>query len=206
MSEFRRSVRDAYDEVADGHDEHRKDATPELPLVGDVLEALPADAHVLDAGCGAGDPIGRFLTDHVDATGLDFSRGQLALARERAPEMALVQGDLTALPFAADRFDGLLSIYAVIHVPREQHEQCFAEFRRVCTDGAPVLVTVGRTDWEGSQEDWMGMGAEMHWDIPGEERTRELMDRVGFTVENDTAVRDPVSEEEGVKAFVRARA
>lgn len=206
MTDERRTIRNAYDDIAAAHDDYRTDAAPEMPLVHDLVDDLASDAHVLDAGCGAGDPIGAYLTEHVRATGLDFSRGQLEMARDRAPGTSLVQGDLTSLPFADGTFDALVSIYAVIHVPWDRHERCFRELHRVCADDAPVLVTVGTSDWSGSNEDWMGWGVEMHWDVPGPDRTTDLMERVGFTVEGFDAIEDPVSETEGEKAFVRARA
>jgi SAM-dependent methyltransferase len=106
-------------------------------------------------------------------TGLDFSRRQLELAAERVPGAWLVAGDLTALPFADGAFDALYSLNAVIHVPRERHRGCFAEFRRVLRTDAPLLATVGHDDWVGTNDDWMGLGAEMHWEIPGLERATE---------------------------------
>lgn len=206
MTDDRRTIRNAYDNIAEAHDDARAGTAPEMPLVHDLVDDLASDAHVLDAGCGAGDPIGAFLTEHVRATGLDFSRGQLELARNRAPGMSLLQGDLTELPFDEGTFDALVSIYAVIHVPWDRHEKCFREFHRVCIDGAPILVTVGTSDWSGSQDDWMGWGAEMHWDIPGPDRTTDLLEWAGFAVEGFTRIEDVVSEEDGAKAFVRARA
>jgi SAM-dependent methyltransferase len=139
-------------------------------------------------------------------TGLDFSRRQLELAAERVPGAWLVAGDLTALPFADGAFDALYSLNAVIHVPRERHRGCFAEFRRVLRTDAPLLATVGHDDWVGTNDDWMGLGAEMHWEIPGLERATELLSAAGFDVLGHEAVADDVSEEDGEKLFVRARA
>ena len=206
MVERRAAVRDAYDAIAEGYDACRDDDPPELSLLEDLVDPLPADARVLDAGCGSGDPAAAALADRVRVTGLDFSRRQLELAAERAPGASLVQGDLTELPFAGGTFDALYSLYAVIHVPRERHRACFAEFRRVVREGAPLLVTVGHRDWHGTNDDWMGLGAEMHWEIPGLERTADILADVGFELEGHESVADGVSEEDGEKLFVRARA
>lgn len=207
MTDRRREVRDAYDEIADGHDELRADSFPERELVADLRADLDDGARVLDAGCGAGEPVGTFLDDRCRVVGLDASRAQLDLAAERLPAAPLVQGDLTALPFASDAFDALCAIYSVIHVPEEFHRDCFAEFHRVCRDGAPALVTVGETDWTGSDEDWMGLGAAMHWEVPGVERATDVLEAVGFAVEDCEVVPDSVAEDDdATKAFLRARA
>ena len=206
MVDRRRAVRDAYDAIAEEYEALRDDDPPELSLLDELVAGLPADARVLDAGCGSGDPAAAHVADRVEVTGLDFSRGQLELAGERVPEASLVAGDMTALPFADGAFDALYSLYAVIHVPRERHRACFAEFRRVLRSGAPLLVTVGHDDWEGANDNWMGLGAEMHWEIPGLERTSELLADVGFELRGRESVVDDVSEEEGEKLFVRARA
>lgn len=206
MVDRREEIRDAYDEIAGEYEALRDHDPAELSMLEDLVAPLPADARVLDAGCGSGVPAMASLAERVGVTGLDFSAAQLALASERIPGASLVQGDMTDLPFADATFDALYSLYAVVHVPREQHRACFAEFRRVVSEGAPVLVTVGTDGWTGSNDDWMGLGAEMHWDVPGLERTADLVEAVGFELEGHEVVADGVSEEDGEKAFVRARA
>lgn len=206
MTDRRSEVRDAYDDIAAPYTAERSESPPELSMLCDLFSDLPPDAHVLDAGCGAGDPVAAFLVERFAVTGLDFSTVQLALARDRVPDATLVLGDMTALPFEDGTFDGLCSIYAVIHVPRERHRDCFAEFRRVLRPGAPLLLTVGTTEWTGSTEDWMGLGAKMHWDVPGRDRTTDCLEAVGFQVEACDAIPDDVSEDDGEKLFVRARA
>ena len=206
MVDRRDDVRRAYDAIAEEYVSLRSDDPPELSMLDDLLEGLPPGARVLDAGCGSGDPVAAHVADRASVTGLDFSRGQLELAADRVPSASLVQGDVTALPFRDGAFDALYSLYAVIHVPRERHRACFAEFRRVLCDGAPVLVSVGGSDWEGSNDDWMGLGAELHWAVPGVDRTVELLEDVGFEVVGVTTVEDDVSEEDGEAVFVRARA
>jgi SAM-dependent methyltransferase len=202
----RSDIREGYDEIAAQYHEERSEAPAELSLLESFAGSVPDDGRVLDAGCGGGAPVTAFLSDRVEVTGLDFSRAQLELADERLPGTPLVQGDMTGLPFADGAFGGLCSIYAVIHVPWKHHRACFAEFHRVLEPGAPVLLTVGTTDWCGHNDDWMGFGAEMHWEIPGLERTADLLEAAGFDVGTHEAIADNVSEEDGQKAFVRATA
>ncbi|QGN07558.1 class I SAM-dependent methyltransferase [Halorhabdus sp. CBA1104] len=199
-------VRDGYDRIAAEYDEQRSTDDTDVSLVERFRDALGANAAVLDAGCGTGTPVTALLAEECTVTGLDLSREQLSLATDRLPAHSFVEGEMTRLPFAEDSFDGLTSFYAVIHVPRERHEDAFSEFHRVCRPGAPVLCTVGDTDWAGHNEDWMGMGGPMYWDIPGLDRTRKLLDDAGFSVEGVDRVMDDVADEPAKKPFVWARA
>jgi SAM-dependent methyltransferase len=60
---------------------------------GEVLRRLPAGADVLELGCGPG-TAAVALASGRSYTGVDISRGQLAIARERLPVGAFVQGRL----------------------------------------------------------------------------------------------------------------
>lgn len=202
----RNDIRDAYDDIAEGYDDNRSDDPGELEAVKTFAADLAPDAHVLDAGCGAADPVTTYLDARVRTTGLDFSRGQLALAADRVQDAALVQGDMTSLPFPDDTFDGMVSMFAVIHVPSEEHARVFEEFGRVLRPGSPALVTVGSEDWRGENADWMGLGREMQWDIPGLERARDLLAEVGFAVEDVSVYEDDVSEAEGSWPVLSVRA
>jgi len=205
-AERRRAIRDGYDTIAAGYDRQRTSDPPEIALLERFADRLEPGVCVLDAGCGGGEPVGTLLAERFDLVGLDFSRAQLDLARDRLPESALVSGDLVSLPFADGSFDAICAAYAVIHVPREQHRDCFEEFRRVLRPGGLLLVTVGTADWTGTNDDWMGFGAAMHWSSPGPERTSELLSVVGFDVLWERHVGDGVSERDGEHVFVLARA
>ena len=205
--DFTVDVRDAYDDIAVAYTAERSTDDTDGELVARFLDELSADARVLDAGCGAGEPVMDVLGEHAVEIGLDFSRGQLSLAREHLPDGAFVQGEMSRLPFDAGVFDGIVAFYSVIHVPRERHAALFEEFHRVSRSGAPLLCTVGETDWTGHTTDWLGTDTAMQWDIPGLERTRRLLREAGFVVEGVDRVLDDVTDgEASAKPFVWARA
>ncbi len=72
---------------------------------------------------------------------LDLSRRALLEARHRLGEHGLyVVGDIANLPFAADIFDGLVSLHAVHHLPAEEQARAFEEFYRTLRPGGRAAV------------------------------------------------------------------
>lgn len=197
----RQAVRDAYDEMADHYNEQTRRADGERPApVEQFCAELDASDRLLDAGCGGGDhPL---VEAGERAVGLDFSREQLEQAREIASAQ-LVQGDMTALPFAADSFDAVAALYSLIHVPLDDHRTVVEEFARVLRPGGTLLVTEGGTEWSGANPDWMDSGTEMRWSMAGPEATQADLESCGFDVRGQWNVTDPIAEE-GTKPFFLA--
>lgn len=90
---------------------------------------LPANAHVLEVGSGAGS-----LQDVVaDYTGLDIS----ATARSKYHKR-FVQADARAMPFPDGEFDGLWSVWVLEHIPNP--EQALREIRRILKPGGVAFL------------------------------------------------------------------
>jgi len=183
-------VRVAYDDLADDYADARDEASTPEP-VERFRDALAPDDDVLSAGCGAGDA--PLVAGGERGVGLDCSREQLTRARASLPAV-LVQGDLTALPFAADSFDAVAALYSLIHVPLDEHRPVLEEFARVLRPGSTLLVTEGETEWTGSNPDWLDSGTAMHWWMAGAAATRADLRAVGFDLRDEWRVRDPTTE------------
>ncbi|TKX69088.1 class I SAM-dependent methyltransferase [Halorubrum sp. SP9] len=192
----RNAVRRAWDEVAETYAARRDPDGSDAALIDDLRDALAddpetdsaADPSVLDVGCGDG---ARTLANlPPGSVGLDVSRRGLELAAETVPDARLVHGEMSALPFAADRFDAVTAYHAVFHVARERHPEVYDEFARVLRPGGRVLMTLPSGRFETVRRGWMG--GEMFFSAPGRERTLDQLRAAGFTdVETRTAT-DPL--------------
>jgi SAM-dependent methyltransferase len=88
-----------------------------------------ADKKILEVGAGRG-----YLQDVVgDYTGLDISPSVGRFFRK-----PFVLGSATALPFVANQFDSVWSIWTLEHVPNP--EQALTEMRRVVKDGGLIYL------------------------------------------------------------------
>ncbi|NLI77607.1 MAG: class I SAM-dependent methyltransferase [Candidatus Riflebacteria bacterium] len=107
------------------------------PLLGPA-----AGLAVADLGCGTGRWSVRLARDGARVTGVDFSEGMLAKARQKAEglDLRLVAHDLaTPLPLPGQAFDLVLSCLAMEHLPALAVP--FAEMARLARPGGRVVVT-----------------------------------------------------------------
>lgn len=73
------------------------------------IAPLPRGGTVLDLGCGAGEPIARYLIGHyLDVVGLDYDRHAIDLARTRFPRQRWLYGDMRTV-MLEETFDGVLA-------------------------------------------------------------------------------------------------
>lgn len=199
----RETVREGYDALADAYEAERGADEREVGIVRTFLDGLPADARLLDAGCGQGRPVLRRLESR-EGVGVDLSRAQLTGAAAAVPDAAFCQGDLTRLPVANGAVDAVTAFHSLIHVPRGEHQRAIDEFARVLRPGGHLLVSEGPQEWRGTNPDWLDAGAEMAWHIAGADATRDHLRSAGFTVAREWVAEDDM-DEDGEWVFFAAR-
>ncbi len=180
----RRTVESGYDRIAE---QYLSTKDPHDPLALGALEdfasLLPAEAAVLDLGCGAGVPATRWLADRGFAvTGVDVSARQLELARENVPEGTFLKADMAEAAFAPETFDAVVAFHSIIHVPRADHPALLGRINRWLKLGGPFLATMTVTDYEGKDEDWEGWGAPMAWSHYDRDANVEMLREAGFEI------------------------
>jgi ubiquinone/menaquinone biosynthesis C-methylase UbiE len=108
-------VREGCDRIAGEYLAERMSSSggDDILLLDELVERLSSGAHVLDAGCGAGMPVTKLLSQHFNVTGIDFSREQIAPARHHLPEVHFLCEEITRLAFADNSFDAICSYYAI---------------------------------------------------------------------------------------------
>jgi SAM-dependent methyltransferase len=184
----RDEIRRAWDDISETYARRRDPTGSDAALIDDLLDGLPPDATVLDAGCGDG---ARTLANlPAGSVGLDVSRRGLELARETVPDARLVQADMTAIPLADGSVDAVTAYHAVFHVARESQPGVYREFARVLRPGGRLLLTLPGGRFETVREGWMG--GRMFFSAPGRERTLAQLREAGFgSLETETAT-DPL--------------
>jgi len=151
---------------------------PRNRFVRDFSDRLPPGARVLDLGCGAGIPSTRDIARRFEVVGVDVSEAQLRRARENVPGARFVQADASDLTFPEQTFDGVAALYAISHLPREEHGALFAKIERWLRPGGLLVATLGAgddPDWEG---EWLGV--PMFFSSYDAETNRDLLRAAGL--------------------------
>lgn len=189
----KRVVREGYDRVASSYFRARPHHGEDIALLAEVLHDLPSHSRVLDAGCGSGIPVAKQLLEAGhDVAGLDFSSGQLFLARSNLAKCQLVQGDLASLPFSNGSFDAIVSYYAIIQVPREEHAALLREIRRVLRHDGRALLCLGWGDLPEDRDADSWLGVPMFWSHFDEKANLALLSKVGLIPQWSKQVADPM--------------
>jgi 2-polyprenyl-3-methyl-5-hydroxy-6-metoxy-1,4-benzoquinol methylase len=141
--DFKKTVKEGYNAIADRYIAERTRDSEDVRLLHDFMKRLPPNAEVLDAGCGAGIPISKMLSEHFRVTGVDFSRAQIELAKKNVPNAKFLCRDMTKLNFLQHTFDGICSYYAIIHIPREEHEPLLTNFCGMLKPDGFALLCLG---------------------------------------------------------------
>ena len=63
-------------------------------------------------------------------------------ARDNVPNATFRKMDMTEIDFPLQSFDGVISTYAIIHVPRENHAKIFQSFHSILKPKGIMLVSV----------------------------------------------------------------
>lgn len=119
---------------------------PRDRMVTQLAGSLPAGARVLELGCGAGVPSTQELAQHIDVLGVDISHSQVQLARQNVPAAQFVHADMSVLQFEEASFDGVVALYSISHLPREQYAHLFAEVFRWLAPGGLFLATLSAVE------------------------------------------------------------
>ena len=178
------AVRRAYDAVS--HLYRSDDETPDAyrEWIATLLRRLSVGARVLDLGCGCGVPVSRMLAEAgCSTTGVDVSDVQVERARRLVPGATFLRADMTQVVFDDSSFDGIVCLYAVIHVPLHQQPALLARMARWLKPGGVLLMTAGWTEWTGSEDGWLGGPDAMWWSHADADTYRRWLLDAGFSIE-----------------------
>lgn len=140
--------------------------------------SLPDGAEVLDAGCGTGGLLQllRQRAPQYRYSGLERDEEAVAMAT-RKTGIAIVHGNVNAMPFADSQFAAILSQDVLYHRAVDE-DAMIAECMRCLQPGGHLLLHVAAFQWMASAHDEHVHGARRY--TSGQ--LRALLSRHGFKV------------------------
>jgi len=194
--DFKNIVKNGYNQIADQYLATRTTDSEDVRLLGDFMDLLSPNSKVLDAGCGAGIPISKMLAEHFDVTGVDISEAQIERARKNVPIANFMCEDLTKLYFPEGTFDGICSYYAIIHIPRAEHESLLMNFNLMLKTGGVALLCLGAENIVDDLDDNY-LGVQMYWSHFDSETYINMLKEIGFIIIWSKFVKDSTCEGAG---------
>jgi SAM-dependent methyltransferase len=186
-----------YDAMADAWERWSSEVSddPRDIWLQKFADGLPDNADVVELGCGNGTAETRALAARFRLTGVDLSTEQLRRAHARVPEAAFLEADLTTVEFPTQSLDGVCAFYVLNHVPRELLPALFASVHGWLRPEGLFLATLGASDVESWEGEWLGV--PMYFSGHDPAQNRQLLG--AFELLEDEVV--TISEPEGPVSF-----
>ncbi len=139
---------DLYERHARAFDADRGRSLFERGWLDRFREVMGPDAAVLDLGCGAGEPMARYLIENGHAvTGVDGAASLIELCASRFPDQKWIVADMRTLDLGV-QFGGILAWDSFFHLTVEDQRAMFAVFRAHAAPGAALMFTSGPSHGE----------------------------------------------------------
>jgi len=149
-------------------------------MLNELLKRLPKKPSVLDLGCGSGVPFDKFLVqNNCNLIGIDNSKKHLALAKKLVKQAQFINGDFAKVNFK-QKFNAIVSFYAIFHIPRTEHKKLFKKILALLEKKGLILVTLGAEDMESTVDDFIG--SKMMWSSYSLEKNKKLVEQSGFKI------------------------
>ena len=147
------AISDLYERLADQYISDRlRVPWNGQPWLDRFLDGVTTRRSVLDLGCGAGAPIGKYLLDRGCAiTGIDTSKTLIHYCREHSPRARWIVADMRQLSLG-QKFDGLIAWDSFFHLNHADQREMFPVFREHAAPDALLLFTTGTMHGEAIGE------------------------------------------------------
>ena len=88
---------------------------------------------------------------------------------------------MTILDFPENTFDGICSYYAIIHIPRQEHQVLLSNFQKILRPNGLALLCLGAENLvDDIDEDYLG--TRMYWSHYDSETYLKMLKDCGFSI------------------------
>ena len=175
--EIHRKTVETYEEHAHAWDSQRPKVLFEQSWLDRFVSCLPSGGNVLDVGCGAGEPIARYLIDQrFNVTGIDAAPAMVEICRSRFPAQHWRVMDMREMSLDQS-FDGIIAWDSFFHLDPDEQRAVLRRFRGHLKPGGALMVTVG--DQAGEVLGRVN-GVEVYHSSLAPEEYRAILQTAGF--------------------------
>ena len=173
---------------------HELDYKPfDRDLLLRFARSVPAPA-VCDLGCGSGHIAAHLQSLGLQALGIDLAPGMVEEARRRYPRVPYEAGDMLDLKLEKNSLGGIVALYSIIHLRRQDLGKAFRGMSRVLKPSGLVLVSFHRGQGEIHEDEDLGFPVSFDCTLFEPEEVSLAMEKAGLEIV-ETTVRRPYKEE-----------
>lgn len=165
MAQSLTDIRSAYDQAASAYAAKFLDELRHKPRDRELLQRFASivgrGGGVLDLGCGPGHTTAYLAGLGLRPTGVDLSPGMIAKARAHFADISFTVGSFFELAAADESVPGVLALYCIVHLERNQIQPAFREMLRVLKPGGVLLLSFHIGSEPVYVEDFLESGAKL---------------------------------------------
>jgi cyclopropane fatty-acyl-phospholipid synthase-like methyltransferase len=174
------SIGDKYDSIARKFAETREKNLVEKKYLDLLISHLHPHSHILDVGCGTGEPIMAYLSNQgFILTGLDASKQLIKIAEKKFPTMKFIHGDMRIVS-VQQKFNAIVLWDSVTYLPIEDQKYMFSRCASWLTTNGKLLFTTG--DMDSTVIDHEMLGEKFSYYSYSPEGYKKLLEAAGFDV------------------------
>jgi SAM-dependent methyltransferase len=162
-------------------------------LLSRFARSVPAP-EVCDLGCGSGHIGAHLQSLGLKVIGIDLSPGMVGVARRNYPEVRYEVGDMLDLDLKDGSLGGIVALYSIIHLRREDLSQAFHGMARVLKPEGLLLVAFHRGQGELHEDEELGFPVSFDCTLFEPDEVGRAMEEAGLEVV-ETTVRRPYKKE-----------
>jgi ubiquinone/menaquinone biosynthesis C-methylase UbiE len=174
-------ARDVFDSLGKDYETAYAGFTAQREEAEWLANELPANARVLDVGCGTGRPVAKVLAaaGHC-VTGYDVSPTMIEIARTQIPGATFDVADLRTLDQPARSWDAVVVCYSLLQLTRAEIDAALAKFADWLAPGGSFLLATMPVD--AAEFVFQFMGKPVTISSYSVEGYRERLTRLGLEV------------------------
>lgn len=139
----RNSVKEDYDLIADKYCKEFSNVIEDKDIINSFLGDLDYNSKIIDLGGGSGKITNYLINNNYDAVCYDFSSSMKKNAMRLFPNIPYILDDIVNIKnhFSNNSIDGIISLYCLFHIPKENMKKLFDDINNVLKDNGYFLAT-----------------------------------------------------------------
>jgi SAM-dependent methyltransferase len=186
MTNWIELLKEGYDSVAIEYVRDYRDDLKGKPLEQQMLGRLARSASTLgpicDLGCGPGQAAAYLHKLGAQVLGVDISPAMVECAVRLNPEIGFRVGNMYELDFADASLGGVVALYSLSNVPRQDVIPVLREIGRVLVDEGQLVLAVHRGDAVFHRTEWYGKPVSIDWTFFTRDEMRVYLAAAGFEI------------------------